>query len=170
MRYFIAMAGLALLTTACGKAEPVKRQPGSWSQKIEIAEFTGPGITAAQKSQMQSLMNLASGMSMCITPDMAAQEDMQKTLASMGGQGNCTVVSKDISGSKIVFVTECKEPGKTVRVSGDGTNTGSAQNVKMTVETIGDTKNASKLVMNVTSSRTGDCKPGDITPRTLPKS
>ena len=173
MRTFIALAGLALLTAACGKAEPVKRQPGSWSQKIEILEFTGPGVTPAQKGQMQSLMNFASGMSMCVTPEMAAQEDRQKALATLGGQGDCTVTSNDISGSTIAFVTECKEAGKTVRVTADGTSSGTAQNIRMTVETVAGAKDAGKLVMNVVATRNGECKPGDINPTipaTTPKS
>ena len=167
MRITMAVAAAALLLTACGEdnSPPSKRQPGSWSQKIDIVEFTGPGIDAAQKTQLQQMMTMASSMSVCITPEAAAREDIEKNLTSMGGQaGSCTVTDKKIAGTKLAFTANCKDKGKDVRITADGTNTPTEQNVRMTVETVGATKEAGKLVMSITAKRNGDCKPGEFTP------
>jgi hypothetical protein len=167
MRTFIALAGTALLVTGCGLGDtgPVKRQPGSWSQKIEILEFAGPGIKPEQKAQMQQMMNMMAGASVCITPELAAQEDPEKNLTAMGGaQDNCKVANKDFSGGKIAFTANCTQPGKRVKLTADGNTTATEQNIKMTVESTGAGNDGGKLVMNVTAKRDGDCKPGEFTP------
>lgn len=168
MRTFIALTGSAVLLAACGQSSsaPVKRQPGSWSQKIEIAEFSGPGVTPEQKTQMQQMMNMASGVTICITPELAAAEDVEKNLTNMGGQqAKCTVGKKNISGSVISFTADCKDPsGKTTRVTAEGTTAPTEQNIKMSIESVGDTKDGGKLVMNIAAKRNGECKPGEMTP------
>jgi hypothetical protein len=167
MRITIATTVAALLLVGCNKTDsaPAKRQPGSWSQKIEIVEFTGPGVAPAQKAQMQQMMNAVSGMSVCITPELAEQEDIEKNLTNMGGQqGNCTVANKDISGTKLAFTANCKDKGKDVKITADGNNTPTEQNIKMTIETVGATADGGKLVMNVASKRNGECTPGEFTP------
>lgn len=168
MRIILALTGSAMLLTACGQSSsaPVKRQPGSWSQKIAIAELSGPGITPETKAQMQQMMDMMSGVTVCVSPELAASEDIEKNLTNMGGkQANCTVGKKNISGSTISFTAECKDAsGKTARITADGTSAPTEQNIKMTVESIDDAKNGGKLVMNITAKRDGECKPGERTP------
>ncbi|MEG3087079.1 DUF3617 domain-containing protein [Sphingomonas sp. PB4P5] len=167
MRIIIATAAVAYLLAGCNKTDstPPKRQPGSWTQKIEIVDFAGPGVTPAQKTQMQQMMDAVSGMSVCITPELAAQEDIEKNLTNMGGQqGNCTVADKTITGSKLSFTANCKDKGKDVKITADGTNTATEQNIKMTIETVGAAADGGKLVMNVSAKRNGECSPGEFTP------
>eukprot|EP01037_Dinobryon_pediforme_P043427 gene43427-54468_t len=47
----LALPTLAL--AACSPSGPVKRQAGSWSQKIEILKLEGRGATPETKTQMQ---------------------------------------------------------------------------------------------------------------------
>ncbi|MEN2785309.1 DUF3617 domain-containing protein [Sphingomonas qilianensis] len=160
-------ATAALLLAGCGESSsaPPKRQPGSWSQKIEIVDFAGPGVTAAQKTQMQQMMNMVSAMTVCVTPEASAQEDIEKKLTDMGGQaGNCTVADKTISGSSLAFNANCKNKGKDVKISAAGSNTATEQNIKLTIESVGATSDGGKLVMNVAAKRNGECKPGEFTP------
>ena len=167
MRIVIAVGAAAVLLAGCSKTDsgPAKRQPGSWSQKIEIAEFSGPGVTDAQKAQMQQMMNMASGTTVCITPELSAAEDIEKNLTNMGGQaGNCTVADKTLTGSAIKFVANCKNQGKDIRITADGSNSTTEQTIKMTVESVGATADGGKLVMNVSAKRLGECKPGEFTP------
>lgn len=167
MRITTAATAAALLLAGCGDTNtaPPKRQPGSWTQKIDIVEFTGPGITAAQKTQMQQMMSMVSAMSVCVTPEASAQEDIEKKLTDMGGQaGNCTVSDKNISGGTLAFTANCKDKGKDVKITAAGSNTATAQDIKMTIESVGATADGGKLVMNVSAKRNGECKPGEFTP------
>ncbi|MEG3123211.1 DUF3617 domain-containing protein [Sphingomonas sp. GB1N7] len=167
MRNLIALTGVALLAAGCGKSDsgPVKRQPGSWSQKIEIVEFAGPGIKPEQKAQMQQMMNMMAGVSACITPEFAAQEDAEKNLTAMGGaQNNCKVTDKNISGGKVAFTANCSKDGRAVKLTADGTSSATEQNIKMSVESAGTNNDGGKLVMNVSAKREGECKPGEFTP------
>ncbi len=167
MRTIIVLAGTALLVTACGKGDsgPVKRQPGSWSQKIEIVEFAAPGVRPEQKAQMQQMMNMMAGVSVCITPALAAQENPERNLTAMGGsQDSCKVVDKKFSGGKIAFTANCSQAGKNVKLTANGTSGATEQNIKMTVESVGAQNDGSKLVMNVSAKREGACKPGEFTP------
>jgi hypothetical protein len=168
MRITIAAATAAILLLAgCNKTDsaPAKREPGSWSQKIEIVDFTGPGVTPAQKAQMQQMMNAVSGMSVCITPELAVQEDIEKNLTNMGGQqGNCTVADKKIAGSTLAFTANCKDKGKDVKITADGSNTPTVSIVILIFCSVGATADGGKLVMNVSAKRNGECKPGEFTP------
>lgn len=168
MRIAIVAVGAAVLLAGCSKTEsgPAKRQPGSWSQKITVEEFTGPGITPAQKTQMQQMMSMASAMTVCITPEAAAAEDIEKNLTNMGGQaGNCVVADKNLTASKISFTANCKDKGKDVRIVADGSNSPTTQDIKMTIESVGASKDGGKLVMNIAAKREGECKPGEFTPK-----
>lgn len=165
MRTIIAIASIAVFVSGCGQSGPIKRQPGSWSQKIEILEFAGPGITPEQKAQMQQMMNMMAGVSVCISPEFAAQEDPEKNLTAMGGQqNNCSVSDKVLTGGKIAFTANCSKDGKAVKLTADGTNSATEQNIKMSVESAGANNDGGKLVMNVVAKREGDCKPGQFTP------
>lgn len=171
MRIVLALTGSAMLLTACGQggsssSAPVKRQPGSWSQKSEILELSGPGITAENKAQMQQMMNMASGTTVCVTPEFAAAEDIEKNVTNMGNkQGTCTFGKKNITASTVSFTADCKDPaGNAVRINAEGTLATTEQTIKMTVESVGDVKNGGKLVMNVSAKRLGECKPGELTP------
>lgn len=173
MRIAIAATTAAtLLLAGCGSDAPVKRKPGSWSQKMEVIEFTGPGITPAQKAQMQQMMQMVSKMTVCLTPETVAREDIEKNLTNLSGAaGNCVVADKKIGGGKVSFTANCNEPGKDgaatgkpVRMTVAGTHNATEQNFRVTVESTGASSDGGKLVMNVSGRREGECKPGELTP------
>lgn len=186
MKRFVAiLAGTALLPlAACGDGakdgggllggndKPVARQPGSWNTKIEVVKLEGPDIKGGEKEQLQAMMNMMGNMSICLTPEAVAAEDISKNLEQMGsGGGECTFDKKDTSGSTINFSATCKSGnGGTAKMSASGSNSATKQDFTITtVATKADGKPEGEMVMRITATRTGECKPGDITPPMPPK-
>jgi Protein of unknown function (DUF3617) len=187
MKRFVAiLAGTAMLPlAACGDSadkgggilgggadKPVARQPGSWTTKVEVVKLAGPDIKGGEKEQLQAMMNMMGNMSICLTPEAIAAEDIGKNLEQMGAQGGeCTFAERDVSGSKINFAATCKTgDGGTAKMSATGTNSATAQDFTITtVANKADGKPAGEMVMRISATRTGECKPGDITPPTPPK-
>lgn len=150
-------------------AEPVKRQPGSWTTKMEIVKLEGPDIKGGEKEQMQAMMNMMGNVSICLTPEAVAQEDVAKSLQDMSNQGgDCTFQKKDISGNRVSFAATCKSgDGGTAKISAEGKNDATSQDITITtVGTKPDGKPAGEMVMRISGTRTGECKPGDISPPT----
>ena len=179
------MGAAALALGACGDSAtkdgggslassdaPVKRQPGSWATKIEIVKLEGPEVKGGEKEQLQAMMNMMGNVSVCLTPEAIAAEDIGKNLEQMGAQGGeCTFSERDISGNKIKFAATCKSGnGGTAKMTATGSNSATAQDFTVsTVATKADGKPEGEMVMRITANRTGECKPGDITPPTPPK-
>jgi hypothetical protein len=166
-----ALLALPLLAVACAPRGPIKRQPGSWSQKIEILKLQGKGTTPDTKAQMQKMFDSMSSISVCLTPAAVAKEDMGKAMEQMASRGqNCVFDKKSVSGGTIAVAATCKAPtGGTVKMTVSGTTTATTQ--EMTMQTEGfDPKGAEEGVMqmHIKSSRTGACKPSDITPPDAP--
>jgi hypothetical protein len=184
MVYLMGAAALAL--GACGDAakdgesgssasataassDPVKRQPGSWSTKVEVVKLEGPDIKGGEKEQLQAMMNMMGNVSICLTPEAVEAEDLGKNLEQMGAQGGeCKFDERAIAGSTISFAATCKTgDGGTARMKASGTNSATAQDFTIsTIATKADGKPAGEMVMRITGQRTGECKPGDITPPT----
>jgi hypothetical protein len=183
---FVMGAG-ALALAACGdtakdagggggavaaSGEPVKRQPGSWSTKIEVVKLEGPDVKGGEKEQLQAMMNMMGNVSICLTPEAVAAEDLSKNLEQMGAQGGeCKFAERAIKGNSISFAATCKTgDGGTAQMKASGTNSATAQDFTIsTVATKADGKPAGEMVMRITGQRTGECKPSDITPPALPK-
>lgn len=179
----LALAG-SLLLTACGdkaakdgkddsaaaaNTPPEKRQPGSWSQKIEIVKLEGDDVKPEDKAQMDQMFSMLSGMSLCLTPEAAAQEDMAKNLSDMGSRGEeCSFEKRVVSGSNVEFAATCKgDAGKTMRMSAKGTSGATKQDITMSmIANKADGSKEGEMVMRVISERKGDCGPDDITPPT----
>lgn len=165
----LALPVLAL--AACSPSGPVKRQPGSWSQKVEILKLEGKGATPETKVQMQKMFDSMAAMSVCLTPAAAAKEDFSTAMEQMASRGqNCSFSKKDVNGGKIDVQATCKQPnGGTVKMTISGSNAPTAQ--QMTMQTEGYAPGGAKegtMQMKITSTRSGDCKPGDITPPEAP--
>lgn len=156
-------AGIAL--SGCGKSEPVKRQPGSWSTKIELTKFEGPDAKPGAKEQMQAMFNMMGGMSLCLDKDAVEQEDIAKNLQQSAGSRSCKPERNDFSGTKVDYAATCEENGKKVKMTATGTKTATSQDVTLNIQSLDAAgKTESTMEMHVTNTRNGECKATDITP------
>ncbi len=171
-KYLFAASVAALsLLSACGTKSdaPVKREPGSWSTKITIAKLEGKGVTPDAKAGMQQMFDAMSRMSVCVTPEAAAREDIGRNLEGASGAGNCAFDKRDLNGETISFSGTCGEGTHKVRLSATGTSGATAQDMTMKVEPLGANGTPEGIMeMHVVTTRSGACKPGDITPPAAP--
>lgn len=152
-------------TTTTTSVAPTKRQPGSWSSKIEIVKLEGPDIKPGTREQMQQMLSMMSGMSVCVTPEAAAAEDVSKNLENSAGSKDCTFDKRNISGDTLEFSGTCQRDGKKVRMTASGKNGATAQDITIKVEPLSASGAAEGVMeMRITSAHQGACKPGDITP------
>lgn len=167
-------AGFAILSllAACGTKSdaPTKRQPGSWSSKITIVKLEGKDVTPQTKAGLQQMFDAMSSMSICVTPEAAAQEDLGRNLEKASGAGhNCQFDKRDLSGEMVSFSGSCGEAGHKVRLTATGTSGATAQDMTMKVEPLGASGAAEGIMeMHVVTTRSGACKPTDITPPAAP--
>lgn len=166
------VAAAALLVTGCGgKGEtaktgaPIKHQPGSWSNKIEITDFDGgPGVdNAAAKQQIQAVLAAASGLSVCVTPELAARDNLSDNIERMAAQGKkCDFTRKTIDGENLDFAGTCSDAtGTKVDLAITGTNAATKQDLVVKVTPVGK---PGRMTMHVVGQRNGECKPGDVRP------
>lgn len=144
---------------------PVKRQPGSWSSKVEITRLEGPGVKPEQRQQMQQMFDMIGKVSVCVTPKAAAQEDIAGNLEKQAGGDKCTFDKREVTGETLLISGVCKRGDSSVRLTAKGKNGATLQDITATVETLDASgKSLGVMEMHMTSQRTGDCKPGDLTP------
>lgn len=168
----VTTVAMALMLGGCGGSgvtaeQPIKRQPGSWSSKIEITRLEGPDVKPGQREQMQQMFDMMSKMSVCVTPEAVAKEDMSADLKNkLGGNGACTFDKQDMAGADIGFSGTCKGPmGNSTRITATGKNSATQQEMTVTAEQLDPTgKSIGKMEMHALNSRSGDCKPSDVTP------
>lgn len=165
MRKTMMAAGMAaLVLTACSKSgPPPKRQPGSWSQQIELKRFEGKEAEKA-KAGLAQMFAMMSAMSVCVTPEMAAKEDATANLEKLGGGGNCTFDKKSVAGGNLDISGTCKDPsGKTAKITATGTMGASDQDYDMTVEGFDPTGAKEGLMeMRIHAVRNGECTAKDM--------
>ena len=151
-------------STAASSA-PVHRKPGSWSTKIEIPRLEGKDVKPGVREQMQQMFSMMSGMSVCISPELAAQEDVSKNLEKSAGSSDCKFDKREVNGATIDFSAMCERNGNKVRMTAHGTNGETSQDITMKIEPIDAAGQPEGLMeMHVTSTYNGACKPGDLTP------
>lgn len=170
----IAMLAAALplvAVAACSPEQVIKREPGSWTQKVQILRLEGKGANPQVKAQMQAMFDAMAGMSICLTPEAAAKEDLAQTMEQVGTRGqNCKIGEHDETGPTIGLSAVCPQAGGgTVKLSVTGTNASGDRNMVMKSEGF-DAKGGSQGVMEmrVHAVRSGPCKAGDITPPAAP--
>ena len=166
LRHAVILA-LPLFAVACGPEAQIKRQPGSWSQKVEILKLEGNGATPDTRAQMQKMFDAMAGISICVTPAAAAKEDLSKNLEQMGSRGqSCTFGKRDTTGATIGFDAVCKQAdGGSMKLTASGSNAPTGQDITMTMVGIDPTgKPKGTMQMRLRGTRNGDCKPTDITP------
>ncbi|MDB5705355.1 MAG: hypothetical protein JWN66_2471 [Sphingomonas bacterium] len=162
----VAAATSALLLSGCGQsASPAtKRQPGSWTQKIDVVRLDGK--SAADKAALQRTFDTYSFMSICLTPEAAAKEDVTADLGNVGGSGtSCIFDKRSVSGDAIETSGICGAGTTKARMSVKGTSGTTAQDLMVTIEPVDkNIPGAGTIVMHMTAKRGGACTPQDITP------
>lgn len=158
-------AGIAaMLLAGCAKGPPPKRQPGSWSQTMELKNFEGKDADKAKAAlgQMFAAMN---SVTVCVTPEMAAKEDPTANLEKLGsGGGTCTFDKKSAAGGSLDVAGTCKDAaGKTAKITATGTLGATDQDITMSVEGF-DPSGAREGLMEVRvhSVRKGECTASDM--------
>ncbi|MBN8808194.1 MAG: DUF3617 family protein [Sphingomonas sp.] len=158
----IAAAAAATLLAGCAKpGPPPKPQPGSWSMKMELVDAQGPDADKV-KAMMGPMFASMSNMSICITPEASAKSDPTKGITQ---GGDCKFDRQEVNSSGIHVSGVCTKNGTQSKVTADGSITATSQDLTMQTETTppgGKAPMSMKLRMQM--QRTGDCKPGDITP------
>lgn len=165
MRKMMTAAIAAMVLAGCGKSgPPPKREPGSWSQTMELKRFEGQDAEKA-KAAITQVFATMSAMTLCVTPEMAAKEDVAANLEKLGGnKGNCTFDRKSVAGGALDLSGTCKDPsGKTAKITATGTIGASDQDINMTVEGF-DAAGAKQglMEMRVHSVRKGECTASDM--------
>jgi hypothetical protein len=143
----------------------VHRKPGSWSTKIEIPTLEGKDVKPGDREKMAQVFSMMSGMSLCITPELSAQEDVSKNLEDSAGSRDCKFDKREVNGPNVDFVAICDRGGSKVRMTAHGTGSETSQDVTMKIEKL-DTAGQPEGVMEMrmTSTYNGACKPTDLTP------
>ena len=171
MHKTIMTAGIAaMLLAGCAKGPPPKREPGSWSQTMELKRFEGKDADKAKVAlgQMFAAMN---SVTVCVTPEMAAKEDPTANLEKLGsgGGGTCTFDKKSVAGGSLDIAGTCKDTaGKTAKITATGTIASGEQDITMVVEGF-DPYGAKEGLMEIRvhSLRKGECTASDARPKTM---
>ena len=162
----ILMAGAAaMLLGGCSMLDsgpPPKRQPGSWTSKIEVTNVTGKDAEKA-KTQMNAMFAMMSAMSQCITPEMVAKEDPAGDIGKFGGQ-DCTFDQKDLTGKDISFSGTCKGSGSPAKIAVKGTLATTAQDFTISISGNDPTNGPQSMEMKVHNQRNGECTDKDMKP------
>lgn len=166
----VALLALPLLAVACSPAAPVTRQPGRWSEKVEIVKLEGKGTTPAMKAQMQAMFDATADTSMCLTPAAAAREAQASAIAQMVTQiKSCTFDRKDVRGGTIDIQAVCKQGVRSVKITVIGTREATAQDLTVTAAGIAPAGTTERtMVIRLKSTRNGACKPDDVIPPAAP--
>ena len=148
--------------TATVSTAPVKRQPGSWGQTIQITRLEGAGVNDHAKQAMQQMFDAFGKMTVCVTPEAAAKEDLSANMEKLGAQGaDCKVERKSVVGEKLDFAATCNKNGETMKVAMTGTSGATAQDMTISVEPVNN-KAISGMTMRVAAKRRGECTSSDI--------
>ena len=162
------VATFSLLAACTAKSDTqTKRQPGSWTSKVEIVKLEGKDIKPGAKEALQQMFTMMSSASVCVTPEAVAKESIDKNLENAGGAGsNCVFDKRNFSGDALEFSGTCGTAARKVRLTAKGTSSTTAQDILMTVEPLNAGGGAEGMMqMRLTTTRGGECKPGDLRPR-----
>ncbi len=173
MRITLFLAGAALLlVSACSSggdksassAEPVKREAGSWKNKIVLQEFNVPGAPPEIRSMMQNMMTAASKEEICLTPEQASKEDVAAELAKSQSAEKCEFTKREVGGGAINVEATCKgQGGAPLKMTMTGQSGKTKTEVQMTMEGQGPTGGEMVMTLSMGSERTGPCKKGQKT-------
>jgi hypothetical protein len=167
MRKIVIAAGAAalVLTSCANPGPPPKQQPGSWTTKIDILSMEGKDADKA-RAGMEQMFKMMGAMSVCVTPELAAKDDPATSVEKLGGgaNGQCTWEKKDVSSAGVHLVGTCRDGGRTVKITSDGTLTATDRDITTTIE--GYDANGTKegsMKTRTHATRNGECTAKDMT-------
>ncbi len=145
-----------------GKLE--KPLPGRYETKVDLINFTVPGLPKAQAEQMKSMMGGTNreGSTYCLT-DEEAQKGFEESIRKMTegtGQMKCEFDRFAVDGGKLDAALTCSAPqGMTSDIALDGTASAEAStmHMKMTQKAKMIPGGEMRMEMRMTSRRMGDC-------------
>jgi hypothetical protein len=168
MRLSLTLAAAsALFLAGCSQAgpggsdAPITRAAGSWKNSITINELVAPGAPPEAKQMMQSMMQAAAAVEVCITPEYTKKVTVADELANGPTARDCNFSKKDISGGNLTVEGVCKgNDGKQVSMAMNGTVSEKKTSANITVTDTATSGKEMKMAMTVVSEWTGECKPG----------
>ncbi len=166
MRVILACGIVALALTGCSKSEsggnaPVKREAGSWKNKITIDKFDLPGAPPEAKTMMEGMMQAASAVELCLSPEAAAKEDLAAEMSKGQAGKDCTFSKKDVNGGTIAVEGVCKDAmGQQVQLSLTGNAEPKKTDMVINIKGKGPGGQDMTMAMHAVSEWTGACKPG----------
>lgn len=170
----------ALVLASCGKeaatpkttddviAEAGKLEqprPGLYETRVDLVEFSIPGLPEEQANAMKSMMGQASqqSSSYCLT-EAEAQKGFEESVRKMtegSGQTKCDFVRFSVDGGDLDAALTCAGPqGLTSEIAVDGTTSAEASDLHMTMvqKAAMIPGGEMRIEMRMKSTRTGDCK------------
>jgi hypothetical protein len=144
---------------AAGGTAAVIPDAGLYQTKVELLEFSIPGMPAGMGEQMKKSMSSAMAHENCLTE--GDRVDAVKKMTKGAENGSCKYTKYDINGGKIDAQMDC-DMGSGAKAGYRMTGTISTTGVDMTME--GEQSDprmkggATKMKMHLTSTRVGECK------------
>lgn len=180
--YFAAAACAVLALSGCGdkSSDPskpktadeviaeagklVKPQPGQYTTKATLIDFTVPGLPPEQADRMKAMMGDVAGKtsSYCLTKE-EADKGFEESVRKLGeGEGGmkCTFDKFEADSGKLDAALSCSGKGgmkATMKMDGTVTPTSNTMHMDMTQEAAAIPGGKMHVEMRMESSRTGDC-------------
>lgn len=177
IRHSIAAVALFALM-ACGEAkrEPVtadeviseageleQPRPGQYETKVELIDFSIPGVPAEQAERMKSMMGniSAQASAYCLTEAEAGKgfEDSIRKMTEGTGGMKCEFADFAVDGGKVDAKLTCQGPqGMSADIALAGTTSAERSSMRMTMEQKAAMMPAGmRMEMKMDSRRIGDC-------------
>jgi hypothetical protein len=144
-------------------AEATPMEPGQYETRINVSRFEVPGMPAEQAAMMRQMMTSMSGavQSQCVTAQQARSRgrDMFREM----GRGDCTMENFNIDGEAVTGLMRCAgQNGSRAEMTMTGTmgSTASDMAIAMNVTDPSMPQGRMTMAMQVTATRTGECRPG----------
>lgn len=131
-------------------------RPGKYTSRMELLDFSMPGMPDAAKAQMQQAFasGLAQGNEFCMTAEQADPRQMLQNMA----ESKCSFSRFDVDGGKIDADMSCTgDDGIASTVQMQGQMTADSSTMTMAMQRSMEGIGKMQMKMRVTSQRTGDC-------------
>lgn len=155
-------AGLALAVGGAADA-PVKRRPGSWSQRVEVLRA---GSDEAARRALQRQFDAAATTTVCVTAAAAAREAptnrIGRLLPALGG---CTFEQRPNAGGRVDIAASCRaDDGSPTVLRATGNVTPTAEDLTVSLDLAAPDGAPGGIALHIVTARRGACTSRDIRP------